>query len=280
MLNKKFGFLLYFFVLMILSSFAVDYYDMVIGYSVDNRPIKLFACGRGREFLVMIAGIHGNEGNTTETAYHLIDQIKSEKIIIPPSKTVIIVPNANPDGLAYQTRVNAHQVDLNRNFETTNWQKTSLYHGRILSCGAYPFSEPESQVIQNLFLEINRLPVTSVALTLHSQANAIFEASEDSYNIILAEYLRQISKFKRIIYYPTTGDLERWLAEEYGIASATIEFATKKDPENQELVKVVQILLKTDFTKKFYQSPSKSDQPKSLTSQHFNSLIKNLKISK
>ena len=37
-----------------------------------------------------------------------------------------VVPILNPDGLLARSRVNANQVDLNRNFPTRDWEKNAV----------------------------------------------------------------------------------------------------------------------------------------------------------
>jgi murein peptide amidase A len=115
----------------------------VIGHSVDGRPILAFedsAPAAALEVLV-IGAIHGNEAAGMRIAHRLIEGE-------PPARTdLLVVPTINPDGVAADTRGNAHGVDLNRNFP---------YRWRPLSgdeySGSAPLSEPETRAAYALIL--------------------------------------------------------------------------------------------------------------------------------
>jgi protein MpaA len=58
-------------------------------------------------------------------------------------RTIILLPVANPDGVARNTRENAAGVDLNRNFEAANRINTP-------ATGLVHLSEPETRIIKDL----------------------------------------------------------------------------------------------------------------------------------
>ena len=115
----------------------------VIGHSVEGRPIILFADGAADAALkVLVVGdIHGDETAGMRIARRLIAGAA------PRRTELMVVPTINPDGVAADTRGNAHGVDLNRNFP---------YRWRPLGGGEYsgpgPLSEPEARAAQRLIL--------------------------------------------------------------------------------------------------------------------------------
>lgn len=85
----------------------------VIGTTEATRPIEMWssgAVGRERRRVLVISGIHGNERVTRPIA------VRIGESRFPDDLSVWIVPSANPDGWAAETRRNARGIDLNRNF--------------------------------------------------------------------------------------------------------------------------------------------------------------------
>jgi succinylglutamate desuccinylase len=239
--------------LLFINLFIVpDETKILIGRSLEGRPIFLYRFGTGIQAIVIIAGIHGNEKNTADTAYYIINALHNGNITIPSDKSVFIVPEANPDGLSKNTRTNARKVDINRNFDTVVWKHTAPYHGTMLKCGDRPFSEPESKCIKSLFDKLIFYDFIPIYVSYHSQADSIIEGNLTDFNLHFASFLRNISKYKHVIDYPTFGDSEKWAAEKYGIPSATIEFKTKSESENDENERILQALLNVDIYEEFY----------------------------
>jgi len=116
--------------------------DTVIGTSVEGRPIGCRVLGNGPAVMLFLATIHGNEFAGTSLLERLGDYLADCPELLN-GRRVVLVPVANPDGLAHRTRHNARQVDLNRNFPAGNW----AHNGRS---GDSPLSEPESQALYDL----------------------------------------------------------------------------------------------------------------------------------
>ena len=70
-------------------------------------------------------------------------------------RQVVLVPAANPDGLAANQRVNAHGVDVNRNFDAAN-------RVAVKTNGPRAMSEPESQYIAELIRHYRPARIVSV----------------------------------------------------------------------------------------------------------------------
>jgi len=95
------------------SNFAVNQ----IGNSVKDEPIFSITVGRGSKKIFMWSQMHGNESTTTKALFDMLNILKEENEF---SKTILeqctltIIPILNPDGARLYTRLNANEVDLNR----------------------------------------------------------------------------------------------------------------------------------------------------------------------
>jgi len=113
----------------------------VIGRSVEGRPIVATLNGDPAAPLqvLVVGSIHGNETAGMRVTRQLLARPA------PRNAALRIVPTLNPDGVAADTRGNAHGVDLNRNFPY-DWQP--LTGGEYSGTGG--LSEPESRAAHRL----------------------------------------------------------------------------------------------------------------------------------
>jgi protein MpaA len=117
----------------------------VLGRSVQGRPIPALRLGdpNGQLKAAVVACIHGDEPAGTRIVEAL------HRSLLPPGLDLWLLPDMNPDGHASNRRVNAHGVDLNRNFP---WKwKPSGKRGNPRYGGAAALSEPESRAVHALF---------------------------------------------------------------------------------------------------------------------------------
>lgn len=114
----------------------------IIGSSVRNSPIMAQVFGQGVNVSFIMATIHGNEPAGAPLVRSLAQHIRLHPELVN-GRTIILLPVANPDGLAQRTRHNANGIDLNRNFAAAN---------RIDSqtTGRSALTEPEARVISQL----------------------------------------------------------------------------------------------------------------------------------
>jgi len=227
--------------------------ETVIGTSVEGRAIKSYIFGDGNIHIIFVGGIHGGyEWNSVLLAYQFIDYLNINPEVIPQNITVSVIPSANPDGV-YKVigkegrfsltdvlsnvsevpgRVNAHNVDLNRNFDC-KWQATSTWKGNIVSAGTMAFSEPETKAIRDFIIKDK----PSAVIFWHSQSSAVY-ASECKAGI-LTETLEIMNAYSRTSGYPAirsfsgyqiTGDAEGWLAS-INIPAITVELTTHETTE-------------------------------------------------
>ena len=74
----------------------------IVGMSVENRPIEMLILGNGDDVTFILATIHGNEPAGTPLVERLSEYLMQNRYLLDNRK-VIIVPVANPDGLAHKT---------------------------------------------------------------------------------------------------------------------------------------------------------------------------------
>lgn len=106
----------------------------VIGYSVENRPIYSLKFGKGSKKVLMWSQMHGNESTTTKALFDCFNLFFTNNDIpnsILESCTLLIIPILNPDGAERYTRLNANEIDLNRD--------------------AQDLSQPESLLLRQVF---------------------------------------------------------------------------------------------------------------------------------
>ncbi|CAM4308199.1 M14 metallopeptidase family protein [Zobellia roscoffensis] len=105
-----------------------------IGKSVQGREIKSIQLGSGSQKILMWSQMHGNESTTTKAVLDFVNFLNKESssaLQILNSCTLLIIPILNPDGAEAYTRINANEIDLNRDAQNR--------------------SQPESVVLRDVF---------------------------------------------------------------------------------------------------------------------------------
>ncbi len=140
----------------LLQKHSKNFRIKVIGRSVLNEPIHRVEMGKGKIKVLAWSQMHGNESTTTKAVFDLLNAaslLNTNSVLsaILSRCTVRIIPMLNPDGAKVYTRLNANQVDLNRD--------------------AQELKEPESRVLRNEFDAFK----PDFCLNLHDQ-RTIFSA--------------------------------------------------------------------------------------------------------
>ena len=145
----------------------------IIGKSGKGKDIECYQIGAGSQIILYAFGLHGNEIGTIKLAYNFINWIYQNQNKLE-NYTLFIIPCLNPDGyeLALKNpdyfnggrfgRFNANNVDLNRNFDTPNFNKKSVWSfGKDYSdtlevyCGEYGNSESETKSLTDFVRDQN-----------------------------------------------------------------------------------------------------------------------------
>ena len=176
--------------------------------SVEGRPIEVEVIGDGQETVLFVATIHGNEAAGTPLLTELALRLRSDKALLS-GRRAVIVPVANPDGVALGQRRNANGVDLDRNFPAVNFLQ-SVTHGD------HPLSEPETQLLSKLvhYFDPERI------ISIHQPADRI---DFDGPAAGLAHRLAATSPLDVKRLGSRAGSLGSWAGRDRRIAVVTLE---------------------------------------------------------
>ena len=208
-----------------------------IGGSVQGRGITGYSFGSGPSKVIFVGTIHGDEKSAAYLLNNWIDYLERNPDVIPGSRTVVVIPSANPDGYSLNRRTNANNVDLNRNFPTNNWKSgVSMPDGTYNEAGGgpAPLSEPESKALANYISGQN----PRLVLSYHAAAGVVIP-NDAGDSVALAQTYDQKSNVHflsnsqtgSVFKYDTTGAFEDWLNERLGIPGLTIELWSKTSNE-------------------------------------------------
>lgn len=118
----------------LLADLSRHFQVAVIGESVKGKQIHAVKIGTGAIKIFMWSQMHGNEATTTKALFDLFNFLKADSEDATKFKngfTLFCIPILNPDGAEVYTRVNANEVDLNRD--------------------SVDLSQPESQLLRKMF---------------------------------------------------------------------------------------------------------------------------------
>ncbi|MDY7394034.1 M14 metallopeptidase family protein [Aureibaculum sp. 2210JD6-5] len=152
----------------------------ILGYSFKGIPIYGITVGNGKTKILLWSQMHGNESTGTKALFDIfkwLDENDSTVKQILRECTLVFIPILNPDGAEVYTRVNAQNIDLNRD---------------AVDCTA-----PESKILKGVLKKIN----PKFCFNLHDQ-RTIFSVGDKPATIsFLApseEESRQVTEGRKI----------------------------------------------------------------------------------
>jgi len=183
--------------------------------SAEQRQIFKLELGSGKNVILIMAGMHGDEHIGAELVMRF-SVYAYDSLQLDSTKRVILIPIMNPDGYIKNQRTNANGVDINRNFPTSNW--TSKYQTKRYFPGKYPASEPETRAAIDLIRESNPAKI----ITVHSPLETV---NYDGPALNLARIISKLTGYplKEYIGYPTKGSFGTYAGKELGIPTITLE---------------------------------------------------------
>jgi protein MpaA len=179
-----------------------------LGQAIEGIEV---AGSRGGGLTLVFGAIHGDESGSAELCRRFVDELART----PPECDVLVVPVANPDGLAADSKNNAAGVDLNRNFDARNWRRE---HAPGYDPGAAPLCEPETQALAALIAA--RRPVVLVAV--HQPLRCV---NWDGAGQPLAEAMAHACGYPAVasVGYPTPGSFGSRYGVDAGLCVITFE---------------------------------------------------------
>lgn len=118
---------------------------IILGKSVNDKPIYLYQIGDGDKKILMWSQMHGNESTTTKSLLDTLNYFTKVNNSYLQKLSLFFIPILNPDGAEVYTRVNANEIDLNRD--------------------AFELSQPESKCL----IKAYELVKPDFCLNLHDQ---------------------------------------------------------------------------------------------------------------
>lgn len=214
----------------------------VIGRSVSGAPIEAMRLGEGPRAVVLVGGIHAGFAPASVTvAEQTMDYFEDNLAEIPDGVTLYIVPNVNPDSEEapgeLAGRVNANDVDLNRNWDC-NWRADPVWRGVPGDGlgGTAPFSEPEVVALRDFILEQDAKAVifwqARVSGGLVSPGTCTGEplVSSELAAVYGQGAAYPVTLFEALVDQAINGDSTNWL-DSQGVAAISVLLPDYDDPD-------------------------------------------------
>lgn len=230
----------------------MDQKPIVIGQSVQERPLEVYRFGQGPFQRMVVAGVHGGyEWNTIELADELIAYLRKHPSLVPSHITLYILRSLNPDGEVAgrgpEGHNNAHGVDLNRNWDAnwrSSWPSYGCYRRGPVSAGPHPASEPETLALMAFLADHN----IDALVSYHSAAPGIYASGDPPHpeSQSLGEHLSEASGYPfpgpvtNCIY---TGTLVDWAYHLLAIAAVDVELRNHEKTDFEMNLRLLAALL-------------------------------------
>lgn len=194
----------------------MNFIKLKSGKSVEGDEIEAFRSDKkANTYTYLMAGTHGDEVEGVYLLKQLFEWLKDEVDEAPSS--FIVLPILNVDGYRAGTRVNAHGVDLNRNYPSDSWSseaREAKYHP-----GTAPLSEPENEFLDKLF---QKYP-PHLIISFHSWKPFVnFNGKCEEIANFIAKY-NSYDVMGEIAGHPTPGSLGDYGPQKYNSPVLTFE---------------------------------------------------------
>jgi predicted deacylase len=221
-----------------------------IGKSFLGRSIDFTRIGNGPQIIVIAGALHGTEPNAANLVDNLSENFENTIETIQGDFTFYFLPRLNPDGLYDRSRYNANGVDLNRNWDTSDWRRDAEGpSGTVIGSGGNsPFSEPETGAFSTLLLDLNQQSTNQLIVLIYHSAyptglvqpsyrlenlNQITDTKAASLAQIYANHVRY-NYSATWTQYSITGEAIHWCAD-HAIICIDIELPSSENLNASEV---------------------------------------------
>jgi len=190
-----------------------------IGTSFNKLPINKVTIGTGEMHVLIWSQMHGNESTGTKALFDLFNFLKLPKEFsllrdsILDNCTLTFVPILNPDGALAYTRVNAQEIDLNRDAVELKAPESKILHNVLREFKPdYCFNLHDQRTIFTVGKTTKSATISFLAPS-EDEARTITDGRKETMNVIVAmkEILQklipgQIGRYTDEFYPTATGD--------------------------------------------------------------------------
>ncbi|WP_417785045.1 M14 family zinc carboxypeptidase [Tenacibaculum sp.] len=190
----------------------------IIGQSEEGRAIYQLKLGKGKKRILVWSQMHGNESTGTKAVFDFfkfIQRFSTHEITksILNNCSITIVPMLNPDGAQAYTRVNANNVDLNRDAVELEAKESKLLRSILEEVNPeFCFNLHDQRTIFGV--EGTKNPATiSFLAPSEEEKRTITEGRKETMNVIVAmnDLLQEIipnhvGRYTDEFYPTATGD--------------------------------------------------------------------------
>ncbi|MGE3973885.1 MAG: M14 family zinc carboxypeptidase [Bdellovibrionales bacterium] len=218
------------------------------GTSVQGYPMIYYSCGdtKASNKSLILANVHGDEVTPGYFGFRLVEWLKARPELCK-DRFIVVAPMVNPDGfMRYSkgTRTNYNKVDLNRNFDTPDWDKLALkiwkekFKARRYYPGDKAGTEPEVHFQKWLIDEF----MPTKILSIHAPLNFLdYDGPQNNEEIAVfaKKYVEACEELKSAVKKATPaldfyaygvfpGSLGNYAGKQKGIPTFTVELPTTK----------------------------------------------------
>ena len=195
-----------------------------IGWSVEGRELSLAAIGDPADrALIVVGSIQGDQAGTRDLVRDLAEHFEAYPEDVPRDTALYFIPSLNPDGNAANSRYNAHEVDLNRNWDTADWRSKAAVpgyaEGKAGAGGDTPFSEPETSAAANFLYALSTHTDEVFVALFHSSVRRstgeVYPGGQNSLDVAY-RYASTAGYDVEAAWaeYTTSGEMVTWCAEQ------------------------------------------------------------------
>ena len=189
----------------------------VIGRTITGLEVFLHCHGSGRWKALLIGGVHGDEKEGFYLAERYLQALQANEVSLQENLQLYICPRLNPDGCVKLRRTNHHNVDLNRNLPSKDW------NCEFTNVRYYPGVAPASEIESKLTVKLIEDIQPKLIISLHSYKEAMINYNGPCKDLAQAMSAHNGLPAKDDIGYSTPGSLGTYAGWERNIPTITLE---------------------------------------------------------